>query len=93
MHPFYKQLILVQLKKSMPLIKVNKLCNLQTFAEYIKHYYFGRTGQLCSVTCITALQNSREFMNCTRAGDKSQSSFRRQCHSSPFSSSFVGNDE
>lgn len=46
-----------------------------------------------SSTWITALQNSREFMNWTRAGSRSQSSFRRQCHSSPFSSSFVGREE
>lgn len=42
---------------------------------------------------MTALQNSREFRNWTRAGIRNQSSLCRQCHSSLGASSLVGRDE
>lgn len=56
-------------------------------AEYHSSTLFVR------LTCMTALQNSRELRNWTRAGTRSQSSLCRQCHSSLGTSSLVGRDE
>ena len=48
---------------------------------------------VCLLTWMTALENSREFRNWTRAGICCQSSLWRQCQSSAVTSSLVGRDE
>lgn len=45
------------------------------------------------LTWMTALQNSREFMNRTRDGTPIQSSRHRKCQSSPRTSSLRGSEE
>ena len=50
-------------------------------------------ARVCLLTWMTALQNSREFRNWTRAGICCQSSLWRQCQSSAVTSNLVGRDE